>query len=248
MCELSPGAGVVTTRGDVHYVVTEYGVAYLHGKTVQERAMALISVAHPDFREKLLKDAIQSKYIRSEMDAVSNKITTGPESLRTTFLLDNGTQINFRSIQPTDVPGIKALFYHLSSKSVYYRFMSRMKALSQKQLQNFVFINRREEVSIVGTVPEAHGEEIVAVGRYFLDPRTNRAELAFVTHDGWQGRGIGTFLCKYLVKIARRNGIGGLTAEVLQENKRMQAVFNNMGLKMKSTLEEGVYSYVLDFE
>ena len=45
---LEPGAGVVTTRGDVHYVVTEYGVAYLHGKSVQERAIALISIAHPE--------------------------------------------------------------------------------------------------------------------------------------------------------------------------------------------------------
>ena len=61
---LSPGAGVVTTRGDVHYVVTEYGVAYLHGKSVQDRAIALISVAHPDFRGQLLKEAIEAKYVR----------------------------------------------------------------------------------------------------------------------------------------------------------------------------------------
>jgi acyl-CoA hydrolase len=50
---LKEGAGVVTSRGDVHYVVTEYGVAYLHGKTVRERAQSLISIAHPKFREEL---------------------------------------------------------------------------------------------------------------------------------------------------------------------------------------------------
>jgi len=50
---LSPGAGVVTSRGLIRYVVTEYGVAYLHGKTIRERAKALIEVAHPDFREEL---------------------------------------------------------------------------------------------------------------------------------------------------------------------------------------------------
>ena len=50
---LKPGAGVVTSRGDVHYVVTEFGIAELYGKTVQERAKALIEVAHPDFREEL---------------------------------------------------------------------------------------------------------------------------------------------------------------------------------------------------
>src|SRR6185503_4689134 len=54
---LKPGAGVVTTRADVHYVVTEHGVAYLHGKTVRERALALIHIAAPQFREELMKAA-----------------------------------------------------------------------------------------------------------------------------------------------------------------------------------------------
>jgi len=50
---LSPGAGVVTSRGLIRYVVTEYGVAYLHGKTIRERAQSLINIAHPKFREEL---------------------------------------------------------------------------------------------------------------------------------------------------------------------------------------------------
>ena len=50
---LQPGAGVVTSRGDVHYVVTEHGVAYLHGKTLRQRAEALIQVADPQFRAEL---------------------------------------------------------------------------------------------------------------------------------------------------------------------------------------------------
>ena len=60
---LKPGAGVVTTRGDVHYVVTEYGVAQLFGKPVRERVKALIEIAHPDFREELYKYADENKYI-----------------------------------------------------------------------------------------------------------------------------------------------------------------------------------------
>jgi len=54
---LKPGAGVVTSRGDVHYIVTEYGIAYLFGKSVQERAHALIEIAHPSFRDELIKFA-----------------------------------------------------------------------------------------------------------------------------------------------------------------------------------------------
>ncbi len=54
---LKPGAGVVTTRAHVHYVVTEYGIAYLHGKTLRERAESLIHIAHPDERERLAQEA-----------------------------------------------------------------------------------------------------------------------------------------------------------------------------------------------
>ncbi len=97
-------------------------------------------------------------------------------------------------------------------------------------------------------LPEAHGEDIVAIGRYFLDPHTNRAEVAFTVRDDWQNRGIGTFLVKYLVTVARRNGIAGFTAEVLADNKRMQAVFNKSGTKISSHLSGNVYSYQMEFE
>lgn len=60
---LAPGAGVTTTRNDIHYVVTEYGVAYLHGKTIRERAQALIGIAAPQFREELLRFAREQHYI-----------------------------------------------------------------------------------------------------------------------------------------------------------------------------------------
>ncbi|HEY4644019.1 MAG TPA: acetyl-CoA hydrolase/transferase C-terminal domain-containing protein, partial [Bacteroidota bacterium] len=60
---LKAGAGVVTTRADVHYVVTEYGVASLHGKNLRERARALIAVAHPKFREQLDRYAYEQKYL-----------------------------------------------------------------------------------------------------------------------------------------------------------------------------------------
>lgn len=244
---LTPGAGVVTTRGDVHYVVTEYGVAYLHGKSIQERALALISIAHPDFREQLLKDAIKYKYVRAEMSAYSGKIAVGPKETRTTFLLSDGTQLTIRPIHPTDEPHVRELFYSLSQESIYTRFMSRMKWVPRKQVQQFVYIDHRHEVSIVATIPEADGDAIVAIGGYYLDERTNRAEVAFVVLDTYQNRHIGSFLFKQLCKIAKSNGIAGFTAEVLEENKAMQAVFNHSGLNVTSTLRDGVYHYEMIF-
>jgi acyl-CoA hydrolase/GNAT superfamily N-acetyltransferase len=247
-CHLTPGAGVVTTRGDVQYIVTEYGVAYLHGKSVQERSLALISIAHPKFREQLLHDAIDAKFVRADLADFSNKIVIGPKDIRTTFLLDDGTQLTVRPVHPTDEPRVRELFHSLSQESIYMRFMSRMKWVSRKQTQEFVYIDHRTEVSIVATIPEADGEDIVAMGGYYLDTHTNRAEVAFVVRDDWQSRRIGSFLLEHLITIARRNGIAGFTAEVLDENKAMQSVFNQSGLKVQSHLRQGVYSYELDFK
>ncbi len=247
VCHLSEGAGVVTSRGDVHYVVTEYGVAYLHGKSVQARAVALVSIAHPKFREELFRQAIEAKYVRSELGAYTGKILVGPSETRTKFLLDDGTLLTVRPIHPTDEPRVRELFHGLTERSLYTRFMSRMKWISHKQVHEFVYIDHRNEVSIVATVPEADGEDIVAMGGYYLDPETNRAEVAFAVLDHWQNRHIGSFLLKHLVQIARSQGIAGFTAEVLAENKAMQAVFHSSGLKVKSWLSQGVFSFIMDF-
>jgi acyl-CoA hydrolase/GNAT superfamily N-acetyltransferase len=244
---LSQGAGVVTTRGDVHYVVTEFGVAYLHGKSVQERTLALISIAHPDFRAELLRAAIEAKYVRSELADIEGKILVGPQELRTAYLLSSGTQINFRPVHPTDEAEMKDLFYDMSEDSIYYRFMGRLKRAPRKQIHDFVYVDHRNEVAIVGTLSEAYGEDIIAVGGYYLDPLTNRAEVAFIVHDKWHNKGIGSFLLRYLIQIARRNGIAGFTAEVLQENKAMQTVFHKSGCMIKTTMDGGIYSFELDF-
>jgi len=63
---LSPGAGVVTSRGLIRYVVTEYGIAYLHGKSIRERAKALIEIAHPKFRDELYKYCEETKWLNSK--------------------------------------------------------------------------------------------------------------------------------------------------------------------------------------
>jgi acyl-CoA hydrolase/GNAT superfamily N-acetyltransferase len=245
---LSAGAGVVTTRGDVHYVVTEYGVAYLHGKSVEERAIALIAIAHPDYRARLLKEAVEARFLHPEFARVEGKLVVGPTELRTTRLLRDGTQVTFRPIHPTDEPRITDLFYALSQETIYYRYMSRSKTVPRSEIQNFVFIDHRSELAIVCTVPEAHGEDIIAVGRYYLDEKTNMAEVAFVVRDDWQNQGIGTELLRYLAQIAIRNGIRGFTAEVLRANRAMQRVFHKLDHQVTSEPQDDVYSFVIEFQ
>ena len=245
---LTEGAGVVTTRAGVHYVVTEFGVAYLHGKSIKERALALISIAHPKFRPQLLREAIESKFLPTDLLDKGNKLVAGSHELRTTMLLKDGTQLFYRPIHPTDEPRMRTLFYNLSQETIYYRFMQHMTTIPRKQVLEMTYIDPRTEVAIVATVPEAYGEDIVAVGRYYLDPKTNRAEVAFVVQDNWQRKGIGTYMLNHLIKIARRSGISGFTAEVLRTNRPMQAVFNRANAKVKSQLLTDAYHYDLLFE
>ena len=73
------------------------------------------------------------------------------------------------------------------------------------------------------------------------------AEVAFVIRDEWQNLGVGTFLFRHLQHIAMASGITGFTAEVLRNNRRMQAIFNHSGLKVKTSIEEDVFSYIMDF-
>jgi acyl-CoA hydrolase/GNAT superfamily N-acetyltransferase len=238
---------VAGTVWDADYVVTEYGVAYLRAKTLQERALALISVAHPEFRADLLNRAITESYVSSDLAAVEGKVLVGPHELRATMVLDDGTQVDFRTMLPTDEKAIRSLYRSLSPKSLHQRFMSHFTSLPQKQVQNFIYPDYRSEMAIVATVPEAHGDQIIAVGRYYLDPGINRAELALTVCDEWQNRGIGTQLFRYLANVAERNGIAGFTAEVLADNMPMLAIFEASGCNMRSRLSEGVYSISLDF-
>ena len=244
---ISDGAGVVTTRGDVHYVVTEFGVAYLHGKTVSERALALITIAHPDHRSQLLQGAIKARYLKANMGSFQDRLRVGPPELRTTMHLHDRTQLHFRHIHPTDEPRMVELFYTLSKATLYYRFMSRSPRIPRRKIQDFTYIDHRSEVAIVGFIPAPHGDEIIAIGRYYLDKTTNRAEVAFVVRDDWQRHGIGKFLYRFLTRIARGNGISGFTAEVLPENKAMQAVFHGSGHKLRQRLLDGVYHFEMEF-
>jgi len=244
---LSRGANVTASCCEVHYVVTEFGVAYLHGKSLQERVLSLISVAHPDFQAGLFEEAIKSNYISPDLATVEGKIFVGPQELRTSLVLEDGTKISFRPMHPIDERQLRELLHSLSPKSFYYRFMSNMSKIPQKQIQDFVYIDYRSDMAIVGTLPESHGEQIIAVSRYYLNPRTNRAELGMIVHDRWQNRGIGTFMLKYLITIARRNGIAGFTAEVLRDNKPMLAVLYKSDCKLRSNLEDDVYSFELQF-
>jgi len=243
---LTEGAGVVTTRGDVHTVVTEYGVAELKGRTVRERTLALISIAHPKFREELLAAAKQRRFVTVDQIPWPQGGKPYPAELESTETF-KGLEIRFRPIKPADERLLREFFYSHSAETVYQRYHSPMKSLSPQQVQQLCTLDYDSQMALVGLMREGETEKIAAIGRYVLDRSTGIAEVAFTIHDKLQCRGIGTWLLTRLIEIARPRGIRGFVGYVLSGNVRMLNLFHRSGFPIVSTLEEGIYTVTITF-
>jgi len=243
---LTEGAGVVTTRGDVHYVVTEYGVAYLHGKSIRERVLSLVNIAHPKFRNELLQAAKSQNYIyQDQIELVWDKVQY-PEELELSDTLGDGTEISFRPVKPTDEQSLSEMLYSLSTESVRTRYITQTMTFPHKYVQQLANIDYTNDIAIVGTVPGISGEEIVAIAQYFLEPRTQSAEIAFLVQDEWQQKRMGTLLLEYLTKIAIKRGVKRFYAKVLPANKPMLSIFHNSGYNVNTEFDGDVYNITYD--
>ena len=245
---LTEGAGVVTTRGDVHYVVTEHGIAYLHGKTIRERVLALINIAHPKFRNDLLQAAKAQKYIYQDQIELAWDQVDYPSELEHYNTLRDGTEIFFRPVKPVDEPALSEMLYSLSEHSVKTRYMTSTMAFPHSDVQQLANIDYKKDLAIVGVVPGVSNEEIVAIAQYFLDPEKQSAEVAFVVQDEWQSRGMGTLLLDYISKVATQRGVKRFIAKVLPNNKAMLSVFYNSGYKVNTKFDGEVYNIDYDLK
>jgi acyl-CoA hydrolase len=222
---LSEGAGVATTRGDVHFVVTEYGVAELQGKSIYQRVMELAQIAHPKFREEIIDAAKKRHYIFSDQVAPVQDDLIFLEHYKTRVELKNHKVLEIRPLLPADEFEYRNFFYSLKEETIYLRFICRMKVFSHEMAQRqWALVDYHKNISLVGSVQTMGHKEIVAIGTY-ADDGSNRAEVAFVVREDMQGLSISTSLLVQLESIAKENGFIGFTATVLDSNKAMMHVF-----------------------
>jgi len=244
---LKEGAGVTLTRGDLHYVVSEYGIAYLHGKNIRERAMDLVAIAHPKFRDWLIEEAKKLHLIYKDQAFIPGKKGEYPEGLETSRTTKSGVKIFLRPVRLRDEHLLKDFFYALSSDCMYHRFISTRTSMPHEQLQKFVVIDYTREMVILAIMAENGNEMIVGMGQYFIDEETHTAEVAFVVRDDHQGQGIGAELIRYLTLLAKKSGLHGFVAEVLMDNKPMLQLFQQMGFIIEQRAEAGMYELKMSF-
>jgi GNAT superfamily N-acetyltransferase len=249
---LAEGSSVVASRGDVHYVVTEYGIAALHGKSVSERACALIEIAHPDFRHKLLEQAKAQHYVGPGLRAYSkgNSYPKRYEHTKTFGDAERGeTPIFFRPIRTSDERLLQDFFYSHNEETIRGRYGYNARAMSRQQALSMVQLDYHTRLAIVGLVGEPSEERIVAVGRYEGHVGTRLAEVAFVVHENYRNLGIASHLLRLITDAARDAGFCGIMTQILEDNSAMRRVFKKvLGAAQETSSISGEVMLRYDFE
>lgn len=228
-------------------IATEYGIAYLNGRTVRERAIALIDIAHPDDRGDLAKSAREANIVFQDQIYLSESGHLYPGDIDYSHTFKNNMTVRFRPIKPSDEDDMRRLFYRFSDKTVYYRYFSPIKTMPHKKMQEYVNIDYDRTISIVGILDEDGVKRIIAEGRFVKYDEGKSADVAFIVDEKYQGTGVGTYLFELLVKTAKTRGVNFFTADVLTDNKSMMKVFEKNQYPLRAVVEGGIYSVTIPF-
>jgi len=238
---------VVVPRSDVHYVVSEFGVVNLFGKSIQERATAMISLAHPDFRDEL--------FYRAKKLGLIDMVRNLTESIHAVYPLKYEeaitiaeSRITIRPAKPVDERRLQEHFYNLDKDDVVSRFYHKKASFIRDDVADMHQIDYVKEMTMVAVIGELGFGRIVAVGGYVLEPRSNMAEVAFSVDRDWQRRGLSKIIMHKLAEAARDNGISGLFAYTSIKNKAMIGLFRTLPYRITSTYEDDLLHLTCRFE
>ena len=229
-------------------IITEYGIASMFGRSVRERAQALIDIAHPGDRAELIRQAKMARILYSDQIYLSGSGALYPQKLSIAHTFKERLTVHFRAIKPSDEEEMRRLFYRFSDNAVYYRYFSPIKSMPHSKMQEYVNIDYQRTLSIVGSISESGRERLIAEGRYVRHHDRPFADVAFIVDENHQGIGIASFLLTMLIRVARERRIEGFTADVLADNKAMLKVFEKASFPIHAVLDSGIYTLTIPFE
>ena len=217
--QLLAGEGVTIARSEVHYVVSEFGIAYLFGKSIRERAVALIQIAHPTHRPALFEAARNLGYLPAQQQLRNLRAYAVQDELAAT--LKGGQPVLLRPATASDGEGLRALFHRMNDRDVYTRFFRKLRSLSNSDLQRLINLDDENEVAVLAVTGPREQPVVIGHAMYALDASTNLAETAFIVHPDWRGQGLGSQLQARLAALAQARGVRGFVAEMLATNEPM---------------------------
>ena len=242
---LGPTEPVAVARADVHWVITEYGTAYLFGRSTGERAISLIEIAHPDDRATLLGEAIALKLVPTGQELRSR--AAYPVGEERDVALRDGRAVALRPTRAGDMRAMQELFFRLSDEDVHTRFFHKLSSLTDKAAHHLCSVGYEEEMAFAAVVGPAERERIVGASCYYADAATGLADVAYMIDPDWQGAGLGSLIHARTVEYARGHGVRGFTADVLVENAAMLRVFRGGDHGLSITTSAGVHEVTMLF-
>ncbi|RUO23680.1 4-hydroxybutyrate CoA-transferase [Aliidiomarina iranensis] len=225
---ITEGGGVVTSRAHVYYVVTEFGVASLRGKSIRERALELIRVAHPKFRPQLLEEVRKHYYVPHYQVQTPVEI---PELGEVGFkkIEINGEAYDLRPLNPSDERRLQEFFYSHTKETLQMRYNTIPTQMNREKSCNLVSVDQSKDLALCIVRQRGSMSQIQAVGRYYLSHDGKNCEAAFVTRENSQGKGMAKLLLTEMIRIAKLRGVRTMLAFVRAENQKMLAVFEKAG-------------------
>jgi acyl-CoA hydrolase/GNAT superfamily N-acetyltransferase len=230
----------------IDLVVTEQGIAHLRGKTMRERAQALIEIAHPEDRLALVDGAKKANIIYPDQIFHAASAHFYPSEIEICHTFKNNLTVRFRAIKPSDEDQMRQLFYRFSDKAIYYRYFSPIKAMPHEKMQEYINVDYRDVLSIVGLIGEPGRQTLIAEARFARYKNEQIVDAAFVVDEAYQGYGLASYLFQMLARLARERGAQAMTANVLASNRAMLRVFEKGHYPVQAKLEQGDYALEID--
>jgi len=228
---------VVVSRSDVHVVVSEYGAVNLLGKSLQERALALISIAHPQFRDQLFSEARIIGLISKKRIFKGSIKGIYPEEQEETVNL-NGEPVTIRPAKPVDTRRIQEFFYEMDKEDIVSRFFHEKRRFFRDEIEGLSQTDYIKDFCLVAIVGEFGFSSVIGVGEYFLIPQKSMVEMAFTVSKAYQGKGLGKILLHKLARTARENGFAGLVVYTNPQNRRMIRLLKSLSYKSHRATED----------
>jgi len=244
---LAPGSGIIASRAAVGYVVTEFGSVNLHAKSLRDRALAMIEIAHPKFRQEFLNRAKDEGLLAHGEPITFQTAGPYPQELERRIPVEDEVMI-IRPAKPTDVRIIQEFFYGLNDRDIYFRFLRSRRAFPREEMAAMADIDYHNKMTLLCLSGEVGFEKVISICRYISVAGKDRVEIDIAVAEEYRQKGIGKAMLEKIFAIAHEKGFKGIMANVDYDNPKMIHLLKQMGYNLRATLGHGVYEIEILFE